>query len=142
MRKSILFFVFAFISISVFLISCKKETDTKIITQPFDSTGFTLLFTRDFVSDAHPTTGQVLIYSKADSIVYEFKNFKTDDGPNLDVWLVNDIDNVVSGGYLDLGDLKGIEGNFYYRTKNTASYSFLVVWCTDFSVKFGHVFTI
>ncbi len=141
MRKSILFFVFAFISISVFLISCKKE-ETKVFKDTFDSTGFTLLKTENFVSDAHTTTGQVLIYTKADSIVYEFKNFKTDDGPNLDVWLVNDIDNVVSGGYLDLGDLKATEGNFYYRTKSTASYSFLVIWCTDFSVKFGHSFTI
>ena len=50
---------------------------------------------------------------------------------------------MVSGGYLDLGDLKSIQGNFYYETPNsTASYSYIVVWCSDFSVKFGHAFTI
>jgi hypothetical protein len=142
MRKSFLVSTLVvFFGIFV-LISCKKDANNPTVSDPFDATGFTLLFTRNFESDAHPTTGQLLIWTKSDSIVYEFKNFKTDDGPNLDVYLVNELDNVISGGYMDLGPLKGIEGNFYYRTKNTASYSFIVVWCTDFSVKFGHSITI
>lgn len=135
--KSYLFLI----SMCVLLFSCKKE-DAVVMNEIFDTTGFTFTGSESFVSDAHPTTGTLSVYEKADSIVYVFKNFKTDDGPNLDVWLVNDLNNVVSGGYLDLGDLKSIEGDFYYRTKNTASYSYLVIWCSDFSVKFGHAFTI
>lgn len=126
-----------------FSFSCKKKEKVTVMNQSFDTTGYVRIRTQAFVSDAHTTTGELIIYSNSSKLVYVFKNFKTNDGPNLDVWLVNDINNVVSGGYLDLGDLKSIQGNFYYETPNsTASYSYIVVWCSDFSVKFGHAFTI
>lgn len=142
MRKSFLVSTLILLLGTFILTSCKKDANSTVVTDPFDATGFTLLSTRTFESDAHPTTGQLLVWTKSDSIVYEFKNFKTDDGPNLDVYLVNDLDNVISGGYMDLGPLKGIDGNFYYRTNNTASYSYIIVWCSDFNVKFGHALTI
>ncbi len=139
--KLILGFTLIFIGISI-TTSCKKDKVEKI-NEVFDSTGYTRLFTRTFESDAHTTTGSLIIYGNASNIAYVLKDFKTDDGPNLEVWLANDINNVVSGGYLNLGNLKGIEGNFYYTAPtSTAAYSYLVIWCTDFSVKFGHAFTI
>ena len=122
--------------------SCKKDK-VELVNNAFDSTGYTRLFTRTFESDAHTTSGNLLIYGNGTNIAYVFKNFKTDDGPNLEVWLSNSTSNPITSGYTNLGALKGIEGNFYYITpSSTSSFSYLLIWCTDFSVLFGHTFTI
>jgi hypothetical protein len=145
MKLGIRFFLFLSFSSILFFsnTSCKKKDKVNVINNVFDTTGYTRVATRTFVSDAHPTTGDLIIYGNATNLVYVFKNFKTDDGPNLDIWLANDINNVINGGYLNLGALKGTKGDFYYTTPtSTASFSYIVVWCTDVSVKFGHAFTI
>jgi hypothetical protein len=136
----ILFGIFAVVSFST--VSCKKDK-TEVINEVFDTTGSSRLATQSFISDAHTTTGELIIYNKGAELIYVFKNFKTDDGPNLEVWLCNSLLDVIGGGYLNLGDLKGIEGDFYYKAPaSTATFSYIVVWCTDFSVAFGHAFSI
>ena len=47
---------------------------------------------------------------------------------------------VSSTEFVNLGDLKGVEGNFTYKIPDDTDlgkYKFLVVWCVDFSVSFG-----
>ncbi len=90
----------------------------------------------DFISDAHPTTGMVSV--NKDKSVLNLINFKTDDGPKLNLYLSTEVD---SKDYVDLGDLKGIEGNFEYdipANTDLDTYKYVVVWCVDFSVSFGH----
>ena len=90
----------------------------------------------DFVSDTHPTSGMVTV--NADKSVLSINNFKTDDGPKLLLYLTTDLD---VNDYVDLGDLKGIEGDFEYDIPSNTDlmkYRYVVVWCVDFSVSFGH----
>ena len=89
-----------------------------------------------FVPDTHPTSGTVIL--NADSTVLDFENFMTDSGPKLLVYLsatVNSMD------YVDLGDLKGVNGNYSYTipaNTDLSKYKYVVIWCVDFSVSFGH----
>ena len=90
----------------------------------------------DFISDAHPTSGMVNV--NEDKTVLSLNNFKTDDGPKLILYLTTDLD---VNDYVDLGDLKGIEGDFDYdipANTDLEKYKYVVVWCVDFSVSFGH----
>ena len=89
-----------------------------------------------FVSDAHPTSGTVTV--NADNSLLLLDMFKTDDGPKLLMYLTSDLEYK---DYVDLGDLKGIEGNFEYDippNTDLEKYKYVVVWCVDFSVSFGH----
>ncbi len=90
----------------------------------------------DFVSDAHPTSGMVSV--NENKSVLSLHNFKTDDGPKLLLYLTTNLD---VNDYVDLGDLKGIEGDFEYDIPSNTDlikYKYVVVWCVDFSVSFGH----
>jgi hypothetical protein len=90
----------------------------------------------EFVQDAHPTSGMVLI--NADQTVLSITSFKTDDGPVLELYLSNDLK---ASKYISLGELKGLEGDFMYDLPskvNYGTYKYLLVWCVDFSVSFGH----
>ena len=90
----------------------------------------------EFVSDAHPTMGTVVV--NEDQSKLSITNFKTDDGPRLLMYLSTDVD---SQDFVNLGDLKGLEGDYEYdipENTDLSKYKFLVVWCIDFSVSFGH----
>ena len=67
-----------------------------------------------------------------------FDNFKTDNGPALRVWLSK---NTGVADYINLGNLKAVNGNFYYpltAAQNTTTYNHVLIWCEAFSVLFGH----
>jgi len=90
----------------------------------------------EFVSDAHPTSGKVKVNS--DKAILEFENFKTDNGPKLLVYLATDTN---STEYINLGDLKGLEGDFTYSIPagtDLSTYNIVNIWCVDFSVNFGY----
>ena len=89
-----------------------------------------------FVSDAHPTMGTATVNDKITSLA--LRNFKTDDGPLLLLYLSTEVD---SQEYVDLGELKGLEGDYDYvipEGTDVEKYKYVVVWCVDFSVSFGH----
>lgn len=96
----------------------------------------TIIFDGSFVSDGHPTSGTVEVIDETNELL--FKNFKTDKGPNLDVYLSTSVE---STDYVNLGDLQGIEGDYTYTVpENTdlSKYKYVVIWCVDFLVSFGH----
>jgi len=89
-----------------------------------------------FVSDAHPTMGAAMVNEGVTNLA--LTNFKTDSGPKLLLYLSTEVD---SKDYVDLGELKGLEGNYNYvipAGTDIAKYKYVVVWCIDFSVSFGH----
>ena len=89
-----------------------------------------------FVSDAHPTVGIAAVNEAVTNL--SLTNFKTDAGPKLLLYLSTEVD---SKDYVDLGDLKGLEGDFNYAIPagtDIEKYKYVVVWCVDFSVSFGH----
>ncbi len=89
-----------------------------------------------FVSDAHPTMGTATVNENVTNLT--LTDFKSDDGPKLLLYLSTEVD---SKEYVDLGELKGLEGNYNYTIPegtDIEKYKYVVVWCIDFSVSFGH----
>ena len=90
----------------------------------------------NFVSDAHETTGTASLNETKTILI--FTDFKTDDGPLLEVYLATDN---TAAEYISLGELKGIEGDFQYNIPDGTDLeklNYVVIWCVDFSVSFGH----
>jgi len=122
---------------SLFLLAGCNSSDGEITDEVMNSggnPGDELM--GDFVSDAHPTSGSSSVSSDKSTLF--LTNFKTDDGPKLLLYLSTEVD---SKDFVNLGDLKGIEGDFNYAipaNTDLSIYKYVVVWCVDFSVSFGH----
>lgn len=97
-----------------------------------------------FQSYAHQTSGELKVV-KADGKTYvRFENFKTDNGPDLVVYLSPTASTGPEGSFADnpvnLGELKGNVGNQNYEVPagtDLSKYRSVVVWCKRFSVAFG-----
>jgi len=94
---------------------------------------------------AHDGAGDAIIYQLADGKrVVRLTNFKTSNGPQLHLYLVAaddaaDSDVVKKAGFLDLGALKGNEGDQNYELPaqaDLAKYKAVTVWCARFGVNF------
>ncbi len=117
------------------LISCSKNDETSMPTTPVDSA---VSYKGTFVNSAHVTSGSTSISSEKKIIT--FTNFKTDNGPNLKVYLASNLSSI-NADYKDLGSLKGISGNYTYDLPTNIDYTvykYVVIWCVDFNVNFGY----
>jgi hypothetical protein len=129
MHKKIPILVLSLLAISLVLSSCSKDDNA-------DPTGDA--YQGDFVSAVHTTSGSANI--NQDQTTLSLTKFKTDSGPDLNIYLsasIPDADN----DFIDLGDIKGIDGNFTYDLPDNvdyAHYKYVVVWCVAFSVNFGY----
>lgn len=117
------------------IIGCSKEesNNTSIIGANTEYT-----YKGTFQSSAHTTSGTAKI--SKDKTMLLFENFKTDNGPDLNIYLTSDLVNV-KANYIDLGDIKGLNGNYTYNTNaatDFSKYKYVVVWCVDFNVNFGN----
>ncbi|WMI64868.1 DM13 domain-containing protein [Aestuariibaculum sp. YM273] len=135
--RTVYLFVF---SLMIFNLSCSNSVDSEMSLEENmemeDMNPGEVAYSGDFVSSAHPTTGKVSI-DKALEIL-TFTNFKTDDGPNLEVYLATDTS---ASSYVSLGSLKGTEGKYEYNLPSDIDYevyTHVIVWCVPFSVNFGY----
>lgn len=86
---------------------------------------------------AHPASGTVRIVQGADETIVRYENYKTINGPDLKVYLAKDLE---AKEYVDLGPLKGTEGNINYsvpKNVDVSEYRYVLTWCEDFSVLFN-----
>ncbi len=99
-----------------------------------------------FHKGAHDTSGVATIYQVADGKrVLRLTNFKTSNGPDVHVYLVAandamDSDTVKKAGFLELGSLKGNEGDQNYdlpANADLSKYRAVTIWCARFNVNFG-----
>ncbi|MEQ4721023.1 DM13 domain-containing protein [Nonomuraea sp. B19D2] len=99
-----------------------------------------------FVSHEHKTTGMAEVLRLPDgSRVLRLADLNTSDGPDLRVWLsdqpvTQDWFAFDDGRHLELGHLKGNQGNANYSIPAEADLSTLksvTIWCKRFSVSFG-----
>jgi hypothetical protein len=130
-------FVFCIVAIIGVFQSCSSNDDKAELPNIVNA-NMNDLYKGSFVSVAHQTSGNVSVNQNKTTL--SFANFVTDNGPNLDIYLVADINNVNSN-FLNLGDIKGINGNYSYSLPSNVDFSvykYVVVWCTDFSVNFGY----
>ncbi|MEL6614965.1 MAG: DM13 domain-containing protein, partial [Bacteroidota bacterium] len=75
------------------------------------------------------------------SHVVRLEGFQTDNGPDLRVWLVRDLDDKANDP-IDLGDLKSTNGAQNYAVPadalaDAADARGVSIWCRAFSVEFG-----
>ena len=95
---------------------------------------------------AHDGRGTATVYRLPDGKrTLRLTNFETSNGPALHLYLVAaqdaaDSDTVKTAGFLDLGDLKGNQGDQNYdlpANADLAKYQAVTVWCQRFSVNFA-----
>lgn len=129
----------ALFCLGLLLVNCSKDDDpiTEKALEEMEEVvvEMTSNVMGDFVSLAHPTSGKAAV--SKDGLNLTFTNFKTDSGPKLLVYLSTD-NNATD--YVNLGDLKGVEGDFTYTIPSEtdfSKYKIVNIWCVDFSVSFG-----
>jgi short subunit fatty acids transporter len=116
------------------LFSCKKENVT--VTTPI-STGLTTIYQATFTASAHPTTGTVKLSKDAAGKKYlVFEGFKTDAGPDLRVYLAEDLK---ATNFVEIAS-KVTDGTYQLdvaSTVDTDKKRKVLIWCKQFSVLFG-----
>lgn len=86
---------------------------------------------------AHPASGTVRVVKNGDETIIRYENYKTINGPDLRVYLATDLE---ATKYVDLGKIKGTEGNINYTVPagtDLSQYRYVLTWCEDFSVLFN-----
>ena len=87
----------------------------------------------------HPASGTLRVIESNGETVLRYENFKTLNGPDLRVYLASDLK---ATKYVDLGDLKGTQGNINYivpKGTDLSQYPYVLTWCRAFSVLFNSV---
>lgn len=98
-----------------------------------------------FINRSHPTQGNAIVLGDGTGQRFlRFEDFRTDNGPDLNVYLSSAPQDAPAGqfddDFIDLGDLKGNVGSQNYeipRDVDLSRYSTVVIWCVRFSVIFG-----
>jgi hypothetical protein len=98
-----------------------------------------------FHRGAHETMGTATIYQSGSQRLLRLTNFKTSNGPDVHVYLLGANDatddaTVKEAGFIDLGSIKGNEGDQNYdvpATADLAKYRAITIWCARFNVNFG-----
>lgn len=121
---------------SLILFSCKKNIPGNVNdTLPSG----TVVSSGTFVGNSHSTSGSVkIVVNSGGKKFLVVENFRTDNGPDLRVWLSP---NNNASPYQEAGTLKAISGNFFYELGNSIDHTSnnrVLIWCEDFSVLFGH----
>lgn len=104
------------------------------------------LLTGQFHSVAHETKGSATVHQLPEGKrVLRLTEFVTSNGPDVRVYLVaasdaSDNETVTKAGFVELGKLKGTEGNQNYDVPadlDLNRYRAATIWCRRFSVNFG-----
>lgn len=108
--------------------------------------GTETLATGRFRGIAHETKGSATLHRLADGKrVLRLTDFETSNGPDVHVYLVaapdaKDNDTVRKAGFVDLGSLKGNQGDQNYDVApdlDLDRYRAVTIWCARFNVNFG-----
>jgi hypothetical protein len=99
-----------------------------------------------FHSVAHETKGSATVHRLSDGKrVLRLTEFVTSNGPDVRVYLIaasdaTDDETVKKAGFVELGKLKGTEGDQNYDIPadlDLGKYRAATIWCRRFSVNFG-----
>ena len=105
-----------------------------------------VLLSGTFHSVAHETRGTATVHELGGGRrVLRFTDFATSNGPDVRVYLVaaadaSDDETVTKAGFVELGRLKGTEGDQNYEIPaglDLGKYRAATIWCHRFSVNFA-----
>ena len=123
-------------------LSATAPTESGALAAPATSA----LFQGRFHSVAHETRGNATVHQLADGKrVLRLTDFVTSNGPDVRVYLVaaddaSDNKTVTQAGFVELGKLKGNEGDQNYDIPaglDLHRYRAVTIWCHRFSVNFA-----
>jgi hypothetical protein len=123
-------------------LSATAPTESGALATPATSA----LFQGRFHSVAHETRGNATVHQLADGKrVLRLTDFVTSNGPDVRVYLVaaddaSDNTTVTQAGFVELGKLKGNEGDQNYDIPaglDLQRYRAVTIWCRRFSVNFA-----
>lgn len=119
-------------------------TATGAVSSPPSTPSVQTLARGSFIDRSHPTRGRVTVLGGGAERVLRLEDFRTDNGPDLNVYLSTAPPDAPAGSFdddfVDLGDLKGNVGAQNYTLPSDvdlSKYRTVVVWCVRFSVAFG-----
>ena len=98
-----------------------------------------------FIDRSHPTEGSARVLGDGSGLRFlRLEDFRTDNGPDLNVYLSAAPPGAPAGAFdddfVDLGDLKGNVGSQNYEIPaglDLDRYSTVAIWCVRFGVVFG-----
>ena len=98
-----------------------------------------------FIDRSHPTEGSARVLGDGSGLRFlRLEDFRTDNGPDLNVYLSAAPPDAPAGAFdddfVDLGDLKGNVGSQNYEIPaglDLDRYSTVAIWCVRFGVVFG-----
>jgi hypothetical protein len=146
MNKLFIFILFSGFSL---LVSCEKgnipSNGNEIIVPPGDSMQPEILYTGTLIGGeaGDEARGDVTIKKLGTKYYLQFKNFTSNDGPDVHVYFSKTIGThaVPPLEYQDLGFLKYTSGNFNYElagAPDVANYKYVLIWCARFRIQFGY----
>lgn len=128
----------------------QRVNETLAATAPTKSgvnaAGPAALFSGRFHSVAHETRGNVTVHQLAGGQrVLRLTEFVTSNGPDVRVYLIaaadaGDNETVKKAGFIELGKLKGNEGDQNYEIPadlDLNRYRAVTIWCRRFGVNFA-----
>ena len=120
------------------LTGCSSSSDTETEAELIAEMESLPILKGQFVSAAHPTEGTVALNVKRTQI--NINGLKSDEGPIMELYLATDLE---ATDFITLGAMQGFEGDFSYEIPNSdtidfTKHKYLLVWCVEFSVNFGH----
>jgi hypothetical protein len=118
----------------------ERTVDEQIVTVQEDPGGNNLIASGQFEAASHPGSGTASLLGTPEGTVLTFEEFRTDNGPDLLVYLVPaDAPAGSDDGAVNLGALKGNRGDQQYAVPDDVDVDAgwrVVVWCRAFAVSF------
>lgn len=138
MTKFISALFFSVIGIAIVFTSCvKQNTPTDVLNEMPDSTA-TSVNSGNFSNGPYGSvSGTAKIFSSASGLELKLMDFRSNNGPDLRVYLSKEMQPV---NYIDLGALKSTVGNQVYAipgNPNLTQYRYALVHCRQFNHLFG-----
>ncbi len=133
----------ALIAVIWFSIACEKEEEKKPIIE-IPSTGVptqaqNLLAKGVFQSNVHTTSGEAKIYQDSSrNRLLLLKNFRTDSGPDLHIYMAEDL---ALTNFIEVTDMVNINGTYSVALPdeiNLSKHKYVIIWCKRFAVLFGN----
>lgn len=113
-----------------------EEPEEGVTEEPPVETLPNVLIEGTFHSQAHHGQGIAKVLDVDGKKYLRFEDFKTDNGPDLKIYLSADF---LADDFIDLGDIKDTQGNFNYELPDDIDlekYNKALVWCKAFGVLF------
>jgi Electron transfer DM13 len=135
-RKNIMVIL---VLVTLVCLSCNRAENTSIV--PLQEMANPMSLVKKigvFIDgDGEKATGKASIVMNEKTYQLVFEDFNVNNGPNLHVYLSQELK---PKSFIDLGDLKSIKGNQVYEVPsgiNATSYKYALVYCQKYSHLFG-----